>query len=349
MGDSNRNMIQKLHHGPGIVIGLPTLGRPVSMDWALSLKSLNPPINFNVVFQIVQNQEIGAARQAIAEMAVERKAKFLFFLGDDVVVPPHTLRNLIFRLEQDASIDVVGGVYCAKATPTFPLVFRGNGQGSYWDWKIGEFFECTGLGMDCTLIRVSALSELSKPWFKTVDRDEFIEGKNEAEVWTEDLFFFNKLSVEKPKAKVYCDGGVICDHIDIYGDKKYNLPPTSLPMRQKGVLKDKKCLIIGPALDLKDDTFDVTTYGDFDGADYRGQVAQMPFDAEQFDFCIVQGISINFESYMQEILRVVKSGGKISLLPIEFMDYKQIQERITKNFQLAANKLDGNYIELIKL
>lgn len=319
------------------------------MDWALSLKSLNPPINFNVVFQIVQNQEIGAARQAIAELAVERKAKFLFFLGDDVVVPPHTLRNLIFRLEQDANIACVGGVYCAKATPTFPLVFRGNGQGSYWDWKIGEFFQCTGLGMDCTLIRVSALEGLSKPWFKTVDTDAFIDGKNEAEVWTEDLYFFNKLATEKPESKVYCDGGVICDHVDVYGDKKYNLAPTSLPMRQKAVFKDKKCLIIGPPLDLKDESFDVTTYGDFDGADYRGQVSQMPFDNEQFDFAIAQGLGINFYTYLGEILRVVKSGGKISLLPCEFLDYQQIQDWITKNFQLAANKLDGNYIELVKL
>ena len=342
-------MIQKLHHGPGIVIGLPTLGRPVSLDWALAFKSLNPPINFNCIFQIVQNQEVGAARQAIAEFALEKDAKFLFFLGDDVVIPPHTLRNLIFRLEQDETIAAVGGVYCAKATPTFPLVFRGNGQGSYWDWKIGEFFECSGLGMDCTLIRVSALAGLSKPWFKTVDKDSFLDGKNEAEVWTEDLYFFNKLAEEKPDLKVYCDGGVICDHIDVYGDKKYTLPPTSLPMRQKGVVKDKKCLIIGPPLTLQDESFDVTTYGDYEGADYRGQVQQMPFETGEFDFCIVQGISINFPTYFHEILRVVTSGGKISILPGEFMDYQKVQDWISKNFQLTAIKLDGNYIELIKL
>jgi hypothetical protein len=342
-------MIQKLHSGPGIVIGLPTLGRPVSIDWALSFKSLNPPINFNTVFQIVQNQEVGAARQAIAEMALEKKAKYLFFLGDDVVVPSHTLRNLIYRLDQDESIAVVGGVYCAKATPTFPLVFRGNGQGSYWDWKIGEFFECTGLGMDCTLIRVSALEGLSKPWFKTIDTDKYFDGLNEAEVWTEDLYFFNKLATEKPELKVYCDGGVICDHIDVYAGKKYNLPPTSLPMRQKGVIKDKKCLIIGPALDLKDDTFDVTTYGDYDGADYRGPVGLMPFDAGQFDFCVVQGLSVNFPNYIKEILRVVKSGGKISILPDVFMDYTKVQEWLTQNHQFAANKIDGNYVELTLL
>lgn len=341
-------MIQKLHSGPGILIGLPTLGRPVSLDWALAFKSLNPPINFNVVFQILQGQEIGAARQAIAELAVEKKAKYLFFLGDDVVVPSHTLRNLIYRLDQDESIAVVGGVYCAKATPTFPLVFRGNGQGSYWDWKIGEFFECTGLGMDCTLIRVSAFEGLSKPWFKTVDKDSFLEGRNEAEVWTEDLYFFNKLAQEKPDSKVYCDGGVICDHIDVYGEKKYTLPDTSLPLRQKAVFKNKKCLIIGPPLELKDDSFDITTFGDFDGADYRGQVAQMPFEEGQFDFCIAQGLGLNFQSYIHEILRVVKSGAKISLLPTEWMDYSKIQNWCQMHLPISGIVVDGNYIELVK-
>jgi len=341
-------MIQKLHSGPGIVIGLPTLGRPVSIDWALAFKSLNPPINFNTIFQIVQNQEVGAARQAIAEFAVEKKAKYLFFLGDDVVIPSHTLRNLIYRLDQDESIAVTGGVYCAKATPTFPLVFRGNGQGSYWDWKIGEFFECTGLGMDCTLIRVSALEGLSKPWFKTVDDDKYFDGLNEAEIWTEDLYFFNKLSKEKSDLKVYCDGGVICDHIDVYAGKKYNLPPTSLPMRQKGVIKDKKCLIIGPALALADDSFDVTTYGDYDGADYRGSVGLMPFEEGQFDFCIAQGVGANFSNYIKEIFRVVKSGGKISLLPEYWMDIAKMYEWFKQEYKLEP-KIDGSYIELTKV
>ena len=46
-------MKQKLHSGPGLVVGLPTLGRPVTLDWALAFKSLNPPINFNSLFQIL--------------------------------------------------------------------------------------------------------------------------------------------------------------------------------------------------------------------------------------------------------------------------------------------------------
>ena len=159
-------MNYKDHAGPGLVIGLPTLGRPVPLEWAFAFKSLNPPINYNTIFQIVNGQEIGTARQAIAEFAVEKDAKYLFFLGDDVVIPPHTMRQLIYRLDQDATIDVVGGVSCSKCDPSNPLVFRGNGHGCYWDWKVGEFFEVTGMGLDCTLIRVSALKSSKNPGSK---------------------------------------------------------------------------------------------------------------------------------------------------------------------------------------
>ena len=183
--------------GPGLLIGIPTLGRPVPFDWAMAFKSMNPPINMNSTIHIVKGKPVADARQEIAENAVKIDAKYLFFIGDDTVCPGHTLRQLLYRIENNPNLDVVGGVYCAKCDPSYPLVFRGNGQGAYWDWKIGEFFEVTGLGMDCTLIRTETLKRLSKPWFKTVDGDQFLDGINKAESWTEDLWFFNKLFKEK--------------------------------------------------------------------------------------------------------------------------------------------------------
>src|SRR5258708_5219894 len=136
-------MMNEVRHNVGatLMIALPTLGRPVPLQWALNFKSLNPPINYNCDFNVMFGKEIGFARNALAKAAVERGCKYLFFLGDDVVAPPHSLRQLIYRMENNSRVDVVGGVYCAKAEPAAPLVFKENGQGSYWDWKIGEFFE----------------------------------------------------------------------------------------------------------------------------------------------------------------------------------------------------------------
>jgi hypothetical protein len=298
--------MKKIPHnsGPGLVIGIPTLGRPVSIEWAMAMKSLNPPINFNMVFQLTKGQPVDVARNAIARFALESGAKYLFFLGDDVVCPGYTLRQLIFRMEQDPKVGVVGGVYCAKCDPPAPLVFRGNGVGSYWDWKIGEYFQVTGLGMDCTLIRTEILKDMPEPWFKTVESDQFLDGVNNAESWTEDLWFFKEL--EKTDWKVMCDAFVICDHFDIYSGRTYNLPPDSLPMRRKVSFKEKKALLIGTAggnaEELSD--YDITTVGsEGDGFDYRVSYDALPFDEGQFDKIIVApGITVS-ESELQRVTK----------------------------------------------
>jgi hypothetical protein len=41
-------MIEVKHNvGPTLSIAIPTLGRPVPLQWALNFKSMSPPINFN--------------------------------------------------------------------------------------------------------------------------------------------------------------------------------------------------------------------------------------------------------------------------------------------------------------
>lgn len=277
--------------GPGLLIGIPTLGRPVPFDWAMAFKSMNPPINMNSTIHIIKGKPVADARNEIAKNAIAIGAKYLFFLGDDVVCPGHTIRQLLYRLENDPSVDVVGGVYCAKCDPSYPLVFRGNGQGTYWDWKIGEYFEVSGLGMDCTLIRTELFTKLSEPWFKTVDGDQFLDGINKCESWTEDLWFFEKMRKESPDSKVYCDGTVICEHWDVYGDppRGYTLPIDSLPRRQIVVQPEKKkCLLLGyreVPENPTDEEYTYVTYGDSEEfpLDYRGAYNQMPFETKGFD------------------------------------------------------------------
>lgn len=302
--------MKKIPHnsGPGVVIGLPTLGRPVSLEWAMAFKSFAPPVNFNCVYQIVKGQPIDVARNAMCRYAIDNGAKYIFFVGDDVIIPGYALRQLIFRMEQDPTVGVVGGVYCAKCDPPAPLVFRGNGFGSYWDWKIGEYFEVTGLGMDCTLIRVDILKDLPEPWFKTVESDQYLDGINQAESWTEDLWFFNELH-QKTNWRVMCDSYVMCDHVDVYTDKVYRLPADSLPLRQLAVPAEKaKCLVLGSAdismiEDLKDYT--VVRASEQEGFDYRVSYMALPFGPDQFDKVLVcpgtLGVS---EAEIQRVTRV---------------------------------------------
>ncbi len=154
---------QKIACGPGLLICIPTLGRPVSLNWAMMFRSLHPPINYNLNVMTIQGKPVAQARNEACEFAIKEGHKYLFFLGDDVVPPHHALKQFIFRMEQSEEIGVIGGVYCSKCDPAAPLVFKEHGRGSYWDWKVGEFFPVIGLGMDCTIIRVDVLVELEKP------------------------------------------------------------------------------------------------------------------------------------------------------------------------------------------
>jgi hypothetical protein len=334
-------MKKLLTTGPGILIGIPTLGRPINLDWALAFKALNPPINYNINFSIVHGHGVAEARETMAMQAMEKDCKYLFFLGDDVVVPPHTLGQLIFRMENDPTVGVVGGVYCSKTPISYPLIFKGNGQGAYWDWKIGEYFECTGIGMDCTLIRVSMLSSISAPRFKTVDTNQYLDGINNAESWTEDLYFCKKV-LEETDFKVMVDTSVMCEHFDIYSGKSYSLPKGSLPYRQKVTHKDKKCLMLGPEVPLADESYEVircTENGDL-SADYRVAFDNLPFDAEQFDWVLVtEPIDRMPHVALREWKRVAKS--KISFNAPSFFD----REIVAKSL---GGKVDGTFIEIEK-
>lgn len=342
--------------GPGLLIGIPTLGRPVPLPWAMAWKSLNPPINFNTNVVTLYGKPVAQARNELAETALKLGSKYLFFLGDDVVPPANTLKQLIFRMEQDKRIGVAGGVYCSKCDPSAPLVFKGNGQGSYWDWKVGEFFQCTGLGMDCTIIRTEILSKIPKPWFKTVDEDDFDDARNHAEQWTEDLYFCRKV-IEETEYEVWCDGSLLCEHWDVYAGKSYTLPSNSNPVRRLEAVKGRKAIDIGCGpIDRQEQFPDFTLVRcdirDEVHPDYRCDVRNLPFGNDEFDLVFSSHVLEHFsrsewESVLNEWLRVLKKDGELILvLPnIEwaFNSSNAEDDRLNVFYGAQSNSFDFHY------
>jgi SAM-dependent methyltransferase len=129
----------------------------------------------------------------------------------------------------------------------------------------------------------------------------------------------------------------------VYSGKKWELPSDSLPMRQKGVLKDKKCLILGSLIPLADETYDITrcTQSQEPGADFRLSFDNLPFEAEQFDFTIISDCILDFERYLPEWRRVTKSGCKIAI---------NLHNLLNPIGVLATfgGVLDGSFLELTK-
>lgn len=306
----------------GLVIGVPTLGRPVSLDWAFAFKSINPPINYNTIFSVIRGKPVAEARNLIVEEALRQGAKYVWFIGDDTINPPHTLRQFIFRMENVKECGVVGGVYCSKSDPPAPLVFKENGVGSYWDWKIGEFFEVSGLGMDCTLIRTDVFKKMAPPWFKTIDTDSFLDGKNNAEMWTEDLYFLDKVRRET-KYKVYCDASVLADHVDVAQNKVYKLPPNSLPLRQFVTQNGhKKIVDLGCGGTYREFAEGIAVRVDINeesNPDYRCDVRNLPFQTGEFDIVFSSHVLEHFskkdqDSTLGEWLRIMKPDGELRLI-----------------------------------
>lgn len=321
----------------GMMIAVPTLEkRRPHIDWCFSFKNLTPPINFNVVYACVKNKPVDEARNEIVAEAIKQNMKYILFVGDDTIMPAHALRMFLFRMANTPNCAAVGGVYFSKSMPPAPLIFRGNGSGSYWDWKVGEYFEVTGMGLDCILLDVDWLRKVPAPWFKTRDEDQFINGRNSAEMWTEDLFFFNKLKEQCPDAKIMCDSGVIAEHIDEHGNR-YTLPPNSLPMRRLAFGLDAKNthrivdLGCGPVHQQFPEGVPVRV--DLDerwNPDMRADVRHLPMDDAQFDIvfsshCLEHFSRADQHVCMAEWKRIMVPGGELRL--------------VLPNLEWAADKL----------
>ena len=317
-------------HMSGLVIAVPLTGRPLPPEIMYSFAQLAPPMNFNVRYLNTKGMPIDKARVFFAEKAAEEKAKYLFFMDEDVQVPSFAIRQLIYHLEHHDDWAVVGGIYCQKGHNPAPMVFRGNGNGPFWKWRAGELFEVTGISMGCTLVRVEALKDLEKPWFKTVDDNSpTLDAINRGSLWTEDIWFCEQIKkANEAKGlnwKIYADGGILCDHLDIVTGAPTRLPKDSYPVHHLSVPKGtKKILDIGSGespyrgedgegeavtVDIREDV----------KPDYRADIRRLPFATGSFDVVYSSHVLEHFsrdevDAVLDEWIRVLKEDGELRLI-----------------------------------
>lgn len=213
-----------------ITIGIPSSGRPVAPEWALSMMLQAYPSNTSIGMMMVVGMEVGDARNKLVETALETNSEFIWFVDDDTAPPHYAAAKLIYEMRHRPECMAIGGVYCMKQDPPDPTVYRGNGHGSFWDWKVGEVFEVTAIGTGCLLVRTSVFRTIEQPWFKTTLSVpyELIEGERiTSEGMSDDLYFCDKL--ERAGHKIFAHGGVLCDHWNAAQRLRYSLPPDSLP------------------------------------------------------------------------------------------------------------------------
>ena len=165
-------------------------------------------------------------------------AQYIFFVEDDTVPPPGAIPELTRVLDtSDESIMCCGGIYTTRNNPPEPIVYLKPGDGSFWNWRVGDVFECWACGMGCQMIKTDLFKLMPKPWFKEISSmEELLEypelfpnpNKNADKVGVStDMFFFTKLAYMGFKALAH--GGVLPVHWDVGNNKAYWLPKGTPP------------------------------------------------------------------------------------------------------------------------
>lgn len=183
------------------------------------------PLNYHKRYVVTKDMPIAEAREYIAARAVELGATYLWFLDDDTIPPSGAIRFLKYQLDQNPDVGAIGAIVCTKTAPPEPVVFKHAGEGTFWDWKVGEVFECDRVSVACMVIRVDALKSMPKPWFQMSDDS------------SESMYFCKGL--REAGFKILAHGGVLCTHIDMDTGIGYGLPVDSAPCKTA----DKEMLV----------------------------------------------------------------------------------------------------------
>ena len=176
----------------GCLIGLATVGHH-SWQFTRDLVSMNRPLNYYYSYSWIPNRPIDEAYNLLFDIAKEGNHEYIFLKEEDTIAPPHAWVRMLNKMRYNPDIFAITGVYPRKdgSDPT-PFFYRGNGRGSYVDWKWGEFFEVTAIPFGCVVMRVSELVKL----------DEFV---GEVEVEDHPHGGVNKIVKEYCKSDVWLD------------------------------------------------------------------------------------------------------------------------------------------------
>jgi hypothetical protein len=264
VGETKETQTDMGFNSAGILIGVPMCGRDLSNKWGVYFAMQDAGTNMSKTILPSEGLEVGVARQMMAEASISRehdtqggdkcvfcqqkpddgncasrpKFEWLWFVDDDVIVPPQSLRELLDKATKiraheeikygEAKTVAIGGIYCTKEKLSTPVAYRKLGNGPSWNWIRGMVFDVEGIGTGCLLIHTSIFHKLEKPWFKTVDEDHVDESNTITHVnITDDLYFCRK--VKAAGYNIVAHGGILCGHYDYKTRKMYKLPDDCPP------------------------------------------------------------------------------------------------------------------------
>lgn len=195
-------------------------------------------------FCSIIGEKVDVARNYLIEEVLESGAKYLFFVGDDTILPFNAFKRLHETAEKNPG-SVVTGVYYMKAGDPMIMVRDGN-----WikvaNVDPGQLIEACQTGMDCMLIPLEVLKRMKaeEPELPFCCIGHKVE---DLPFIGEDNFFVYRL--HKMNVKLLVDTDVQCLHMDLKTGK-YTAHPsvdldyyfTNITPTTRLTLKDKRYL-----------------------------------------------------------------------------------------------------------
>lgn len=163
---------------------------------------------------------VDVARNYLIEAVLESGAKYMFFIGDDTVVPYNAFEKLLETCEKNPG-HIATGVYYIKCAHAM-ISIRKDNHIIVPDVSPGQVLEAWQTGMDCMLIPVETLRRM-----KNEDPDLpfccIANGIEDIPFVGEDNFFLHRC--RKSGVKVLVNTDVQCLHMDI-ATGKYTAHPS---------------------------------------------------------------------------------------------------------------------------
>lgn len=187
----------------------------VDIDVPMGWMQMTPIMNQKLGRVIVRGASIMEGYNNAVQKVLESEDvrwKYILFLEDDVVVPPHTWPRLVESLEQ-GQYDGVSGLCWTRTYPGQPMIMGAPGSGQYYPQvpqADGRVQPCEAIPLGCTLIKTSLFRHplLKRPWFRD---DCGLEGEPGGRT-TVDIYFCHQ--ARKLGATFAVDTGVQVAHVD---------------------------------------------------------------------------------------------------------------------------------------
>lgn len=184
----------------------------VTTAWAKSHREMRLPIGSRIGY--FAGMPFDNARNVACETMLREGFGYLFFVDDDVQVPPDA-----YEILKSNNLDIVSGLYYRRNEPIAPVavVDLPGKTGTTWlqSWKGRQIVDVKYVGAGCLLIRRNVLEVMPPPWFDwMVDRGD-VPGPRRI---SEDFEFCRKAK-ENHGFRICVDTRVQCSHFGIFEAK----------------------------------------------------------------------------------------------------------------------------------